>query len=92
MGTDYQRFKFVGDDFMASEKVLYKGHPVAAVAAVNPHVAEEAARLIKVTYEVLPSAMSVKEAMREDAPLLHDGLYTNSMGEMSHRAAAAGRR
>ncbi len=29
--------------------------------------------------------MSVKEAMREDAPLLHDGLYTNSMGEMSHK-------
>ncbi len=92
LGTDYQRFKFVSDDFMASEKVLYKGHPVAAVAAVNPHVAEEAARLIKVDYEVLPPAMSVKEAMREDAPLLHDDLYTNSMGEMSHRAAAAGHR
>ncbi len=27
--------------------------------------------------------MSVKEAMREDAPLLHEDLYTNSMGEMS---------
>ncbi len=29
-----------------------------------------------------PPAMSVKEAMREDAPLLHDDLYTNSMGEV----------
>ena len=85
LGTDYQRFKFVSDDFMASEKVLYKGHPVAAVAAVNPHVAEEAARLIRVDYEVLSPTMGVKEAMREDAPLLHDDLYTNSMGEMSHK-------
>ncbi len=35
LGTDYQRFKFVSDDFMASEKVLYKGHPVAAGIAGN---------------------------------------------------------
>ena len=85
LGSDYQRFKFVSDDFMASEKVLYKGHPVAAVAAVNPHVAEEATRLIQVDYEVLPQVMSVKEAMRDDASLLHEDLYTNSMGEMSHK-------
>ena len=40
---------------LARGKVLYRGHAVAAVAAANPHVAEEAARKIKVEYEVLPA-------------------------------------
>ncbi len=43
LGDGYQRLKFATDLIMASDKVLFKGHPVAAVAAVNPHVAEEAA-------------------------------------------------
>src|SRR5262249_46855311 len=38
---------------LAREKVLYKGHAVAAVAAVNPHIAEEALALIQVDYEPL---------------------------------------
>ena len=42
------------DAILAQGKVLYKGHPVAAVAASSPHVAEEAITLIDVTYEPLP--------------------------------------
>src|SRR6267378_4491343 len=37
---------------LARGKVLYKGQAVAAVAATNPHVAEEALKLIEVDYEV----------------------------------------
>jgi CO/xanthine dehydrogenase Mo-binding subunit len=44
---------------LAREKMLYDGHAVAAVAAVNPHVAEEAVKLIEVDYETLPSVMTV---------------------------------
>ena len=40
--------RFASDNVMAREKALYKGHPVAAVAAVNAHVAESAASLINV--------------------------------------------
>ena len=40
---------------LARGKVLYRGHAVAAVAAASPHAAEEAARKIKVEYEVLPA-------------------------------------
>ena len=40
LGADYARLKFASDHMLASDKVLFKGHPVAAVAAVNPHVAE----------------------------------------------------
>src|SRR6201988_587706 len=39
---------------MAREKVLYEGHPVAAVAATSTAIAKEALKLIKVDYEVLP--------------------------------------
>ncbi|MEX0793682.1 MAG: xanthine dehydrogenase family protein molybdopterin-binding subunit [Pirellulaceae bacterium] len=65
---------------MAHDKVLYKGHPVAAVAARNVHLAEEALELIKVEYEVLPSVSWVLDAMRDDAPILHDHLRTDAMG------------
>lgn len=66
---------------LASKKVLYRGHAVAAVAAVNPHVAEEAAAKIKVEYEVLPSVTWVLDAMKPDAPILHDDLRTDEMGK-----------
>jgi xanthine dehydrogenase molybdenum-binding subunit len=55
---------------MARDKVLYDGHPVAAVAAVSKHVAEEALELIDVEYELLPPVMTAEEAMRPDAPVL----------------------
>ncbi|MEX0977480.1 MAG: xanthine dehydrogenase family protein molybdopterin-binding subunit, partial [Pirellulales bacterium] len=66
-------------------RVQYKGHAVAAVAAINPHVAEEAAKLIKVEYEPLKSVTWVLDAMQDDAPLLHDDVYTNSMGKKSDK-------
>ena len=87
LGGDYLRFKFASDHVLASDKVLFKGHPVAAVAAVNQHVAEEAAKLVSVVYEELPAVLDVREAMREDAPLLHDGLHTSSLGETSERSS-----
>ncbi len=55
---------------MARGKVLYDGHPVAAVAAVSPHIAEEALRLIEVDYEPLPPVMDVDAAMKPDASIL----------------------
>src|SRR5271167_1287711 len=55
---------------MARDKVLYDGHPVAAVAATSKHEAEEALELIDVEYEVLPPAMTAEEAMKSDAPIL----------------------
>jgi CO/xanthine dehydrogenase Mo-binding subunit len=66
---------------LAIGKVLYKGQPVAAVAAADPYLAEEAAALIKVDYEVLPSVTWVLDALKDDAPLLHDDLRTSTMGK-----------
>ncbi|MEE3004042.1 MAG: xanthine dehydrogenase family protein molybdopterin-binding subunit, partial [Chloroflexota bacterium] len=44
--------KYLSNNILASDKVLYKGHAVAAVAAENLHEAEAALKLIKVDYEV----------------------------------------
>jgi CO/xanthine dehydrogenase Mo-binding subunit len=70
---------------LARDKVLYKGHALAAVAAVNAHIAEEALKLIEVDYEPLPPVLDVQEAMRPDAPLLHDDLRTDSLGQKADR-------
>lgn len=61
---------------LAYDKALYKGHAVAAVAATSPHIAEEAIELISVEYEVLPSVVNVLDAMKDDAPILHEDLTT----------------
>ena len=66
----------VAENVLASQKVLYKGHAVAAVAATSPHIAEEALGLIQVDYEVLPAVFTVHDAMKEDAPLLLDNMTT----------------
>jgi xanthine dehydrogenase molybdenum-binding subunit len=66
---------------LARGKVLYKGQAVAAIAAVSPHVAEEALNLIQVDYEPLPHVTDVREAMKDSAPLLHDDLTTESLGK-----------
>jgi CO/xanthine dehydrogenase Mo-binding subunit len=64
---------------LARGKVLYRGQAVAALAAANPHVAEEALRLIQVEYEPLPPVVDVRAAMKDGAPLLHEKQITQSM-------------
>ena len=67
-------YKFLSNNVLAEGKALYKGHAIAAVAAASAHAAEEALKLIDVEYEVLPPVMDGKEAMKEDAPLVHERL------------------
>mgnify|MGYP001578368650 CR=1 FL=1 len=59
---------------VAIDKVRYVGDAVAAVAAVDEQVAEEALELIAVEYEDLPAVLDVEEAMRPGAPLLHESV------------------
>ena len=79
---------------IASEKVLYKGQPIAAVAANDPHLAEDAMEAIEVEYEVLPAVMNIEFALSPEAPLLHDpaisadvpGLFEPIDGRQTNRA------
>lgn len=50
---------------------------VAAVAATDPEIADEAIGLIEVTYEAIPGVFDPEEAMKEDAPLVHEEHKTN---------------
>jgi xanthine dehydrogenase molybdenum-binding subunit len=76
-GTTTARFML--DAVMASDKALFRGHPVAAVCAVDHHIAEDALDLIEVEYEPLPVVADVREAMSDAAPVLHEDLRTRDM-------------
>jgi len=72
---------------MAIDKVLYKGQPVAGVAAANVHIAEEACELIEVEYEVLPHVLTVLDAIKDNAPLLHEDQTTERFGEKTDKVS-----
>ena len=76
IAEQFRGARIMAEHFMARDKVLYRGHPVAAIAATSPHIAEEAAKLIHVDYEVLPAVFTIKDALKDDAPLVHDSLTT----------------
>jgi CO/xanthine dehydrogenase Mo-binding subunit len=54
--------------YMFDNPVRHVGQPVAAVAAVDRHVAEEALELIDIEWEELPFVLDVEEALEPDAP------------------------
>ena len=68
--------RVIAENSLAHKKALYQGHAVAAVAATSPHIAEEAAQLIDVDYDVLPTVLTVHDALKDGAPVLHEGLTT----------------
>ena len=79
VGEGPMNFRDLSRNCMARGKALYEGHAVAAVAATEPWIAEEALDLIEVEYEVLPHVIDVEDAMRPDAPVLHDDLFTQGV-------------
>lgn len=79
------RLDHMRDGILAGKKVLYEGHPVAAVAATTLEAAEEALELIQVEYDLLPAIDDPLKAMEPGAPLLHEDLYTQTLGEKPQR-------
>ncbi|MDP2728759.1 MAG: xanthine dehydrogenase family protein molybdopterin-binding subunit, partial [Dehalococcoidia bacterium] len=57
---------------LADGKVRHAGEAVAAVAAVDEDTAEEALSLIRVEYEPLPAVFDPEQALRGDAPWIHE--------------------
>lgn len=85
LGEGAVNLKHLSNNVLAGDKVLYRGHAVAAVAADNVHIAEEAAKLIKIDYEVLPAVVDVLDAMKPGAPLLHNDLLTDELGKKADK-------
>ena len=69
---------FFADQYILSVgKTRYVGEEVAAVAAIDPDIAEEAIDLIEVDWEPLPGVFDAEEAMQDGAPLVHDDKSNN---------------
>ncbi|MDE3153609.1 MAG: xanthine dehydrogenase family protein molybdopterin-binding subunit [Acidobacteriota bacterium] len=69
--------------------LMFQGEEVAAVAAATEEQARDAARLVKVQYEVLPPLTSVEQAMSPDAPkVFPDGNVREGAAEETGDLAA----
>ena len=75
--ADIPGIKFLGrlkdEAILCTDKVRYIGDAVALVAAETLEIAAQALELIEVQYEELPAVFSPQEAMRPDAPRVHEG-------------------
>ena len=80
-------FRDLSANILARGKVLYEGHAIAAVAAVDARTAEQALQLIDIEYEVLPHVIDVQQAMEPDAPVLHENLITQGITPAPARAS-----
>jgi CO/xanthine dehydrogenase Mo-binding subunit len=58
---------------LAGDRVRYVGDPVVAVAAESEEIAEDALQLVDVKYEELPAVFDFRDALKPDAPKLHEG-------------------
>ncbi|MBM3242497.1 xanthine dehydrogenase family protein molybdopterin-binding subunit [Candidatus Poribacteria bacterium] len=68
----------------ARDEVLYSGQKVAAVAAVDKYIAQQAVNLIEVEYEILPAVFDVMESIKMDAPVIHESRHPDMNNICSH--------
>ena len=87
LGEGDTPLSYARGNVLAGNKALYKGHAIAAIAATSVHIAEEAAGLIEIDYEVLPAVLTAPEAMQEGASILHEDLKTKEFGEQTGRVS-----
>ncbi|MCF6367270.1 xanthine dehydrogenase family protein molybdopterin-binding subunit [Rhizobium halophilum] len=64
---------------LARGKVRYVGEPVVAVVAESRYAAEDALEHINIQYDPLPFAIRQVDAVKDDAPLLHEEAGTNTI-------------
>jgi len=78
---DYRRedmkFRWFSGDrgyerWLFNQELRYHGEIVAMIVAEDRFTAEDAARLLKVDYEQLPFVIDSQEALKPDAPQLHE--------------------
>ncbi|MFC1995662.1 xanthine dehydrogenase family protein molybdopterin-binding subunit [Chloroflexota bacterium] len=74
---EFQSMKRTDSYAMASDKVRFVGDEVAAVAADNENIAEEALKLIDVKYEMLNVVHDPEETMKPGAPKVYDDVENN---------------
>ena len=89
-GADLPDLDSAGPDRpLAGERVFYSGQPVVAVVAESEAVAEDAAALVQVEYEVTPALTDALAAMRDGAPAVLDEEESASDEDASLHGASA---
>ncbi|GAC1314150.1 MAG: xanthine dehydrogenase family protein molybdopterin-binding subunit [Chloroflexota bacterium] len=72
---------------LARDVVRFIGDRVVAIAAETRQQAESAAQLVHIEYDELPTILSVEDALRDDAPVLHP--HADQYAYFGKRAAVA---
>lgn len=72
------------DQYILSDKARYIGDWIAAAAAVDIYTAERALDLIEVEYEILPGVFDPEDALKPEAPVVHDGWKDNVAAVIDH--------
>ena len=85
-------------DTLPIDKVRFQGDPVAVVIAANRYLAEDAAELVQVDYDVLPAVTTMWQALDPRSSRVDDALPGNllshqqaSFGDVQARMASAPR-
>jgi putative selenate reductase molybdopterin-binding subunit len=76
------------DTYLLDSKMRFVGDRVAAVAAENLAIAEQALKMIEVEYEVLPPVLDMEQAMAPGAPIIHDEPDSTKIYDASRNIAA----
>ncbi len=75
----------VADRLLLTDQVRFYGDDIAAVIAETEVAAKQALEAIKVEYEEYPFVLDVQEAMKPEAPQLHEAYPNNLLGHSSIR-------
>ncbi len=83
--TPYHGPAFADQPVLAIDRVRHEGEQVVAVAAENRRAAEEALELVEVEYEPLPVVLDVLDAIRPDAPIIHEEVRpSGAFADLAH--------
>ena len=75
--ADYVKGNTVERSPLTWDKVRHVGDPVAAVVATDRYIAWDALEFIQVEYEPLPAVVDLEQAVRRDAPRIHEQFKSN---------------
>lgn len=83
--TPYHGPAFADQPVLAIDRVRHEGEQVVAVAAESRRAAEEALELVEVEYEPLPVVLDVLDAIRPDAPIIHEEVRpSGAFADLAH--------
>ena len=74
---------------LANDVVRYVGQPVALVIAESRYIAEDAAELVSIDYEVMPAVSALRHAIRGGAALVHEDAERDVAARAGSRLATS---